>query len=284
MPQAVPRLAVLLFGLLASGCNLNMDLDEYPYRKGEDAFLREDTTDTSADDVGDAAPDVPDVADTGDIRDEKPPSGKPYLIFSELMPDTSTPPGESTEYGEYIEVKNVGTAPADPRRIIIRLSGSDRRIQVDPFPSEPREREVFDALKPIEPGAYFVFVRRDTDYYRLTEALERGTYYEFGRWYDSVPLSNASRRLQLSYRTAEFHLVEHDAIEWAGGRLIDPTGESTATLGGREDAAWGLRRDFEDAQKNDDPANWCFHATSLPDSPVMASPGQPTPTDCVGEE
>lgn len=283
---------MLLLGVVASGCNLTVDLEEYPYRSRGDAFLVDDGSDAA--DVSDAtdttdtrrdvAADTSDARDTTDITDEKPPTGKPFLIFTELMPDTSTPPDESTEFGEYIEIKNIGTAPADPRRIIIQLGGSNRRIQVDPFPSEDAEREVFDGLQWIDPGEYFVFVREDRDYYKLTAELEAGTFYEYGRWFDAVPLSNSSRRLQLSYQAAQFHLVEHDAIEWAGGRLIDPTGESTATLGGREDAAWGLRRDFEDAQKNDDPANWCFHATSLPDSPVMASPGQPTPTDCVGEE
>ncbi|QDG50660.1 lamin tail domain-containing protein [Persicimonas caeni] len=289
MSNVVPTLAVLLLGLVASGCNLAVDVDEYPYRGRGDAFLVEDTTDTtditdtSVQDGGDTS-DTADTIDPQDITDEKPPSGKPFLIFTELMPDSSMPPDESTEYGEFIEVKNIGTAPADPRRIIIQLGGSERRIQVDPFPSDDAEREVFDNLQWIEPGEYFVFVREDRDYYKLTAELEAGTFYEYGRWFDAVPLSNSSRRLQLSYKAAEFHLVEHDAIEWAGGRLIDPTGESIETLGSQEDVAWGLHRDFEDAQENNDPTNWCFHVTPLTDSPVMASPGRPTPTDCVGEE
>lgn len=282
MSKAVPSLVVLLLGLVASGCNLNLDLDEYPYRH-RDASLREDAADASDTAPRDAHDAQPDVADTGDIRDEEQPQGKPYLIFSELMPDSSTPPEENVEYGEYIEVKNVGTAPADPRRIIIQLAGSDRRIQVDPFPSGERERQAFDALQPIEPGEYFVFVRQDTDHYRLTDALEAGDFYEYGRWFDAVPLSNSSRRLQLSYRTAEFHLVEHDAIEWAGHSLIDPTGESSASLAGREDVAWGLHRDFETAAQNNDPANWCYHTEAIAETSVHASPGQPTPANCSRE-
>lgn len=292
MSNVILTFAVLLSTVVVSGCNLTVDLDEHPYRSRGDAFLAEDAdgatdrTDTPVADAGDTdgVADASDPADTTDVTDEKPPSGKPFLIFTELMPDTSSPPDESTEFGEYIEVKNIGTAPADPRRIVIQLGGSTRRIQVDPFPSDDAERQVFENLQWVAPGEYFVFMREDRDYYKLTDGLEQGTYYEYGRWFDAVPLSNSSRRLQLSYEAAEFQLVEHDAIEWAGGRLIDPTGESSATLGGREDVAWGLHRDLEDAQENNDPANWCYHVTALPDSPVKASPGRPSPTDCVREE
>jgi hypothetical protein len=277
--------------LVAGGCNLNLDLDEHPYRDRDSALIA-DATDTAVEDARDTTePDattdtaVVDVADGGDDAiDTAKPSGKPYLIFTELMPDSSSPPEDSTEYGEYLEIKNVGTAPADPRRIIIQLSGSDRRIQVDPFPAGDEEREVFEGLQLIEPGEYFVFVRQDDPHYKLTNRLDDGTFYEYGRWFDAVPLSNSSRRLQLSYRASEFNLVAHDAVEWASHRLIDPTGDSNATLAGREDIAWGVHPDFEDATGNNDPANWCFHVDALLASPVKASPGAPTPANCVDEE
>jgi hypothetical protein len=304
MYPAIPSIPAHLLVVAAlslvsvGGCNLHLDVDQYPYQNRSDTALFEDARDDTSTDVSDT--DVPDsstdaaidasdssehdISDSSDAGDTQTPTGKPFLIFTELMPDSSTPPEIGTEYGEYIEVKNIGTAPADPRRIFIQLSGSDRRIKVDPFPSGDVEQEVFDGLQLIEPGDYFVFVRQDDPHYNLTTRLDDGTYYEYGRWFDDVPLSNSSRRLQLSYRASEFDLIHHDAVEWAVNSLIDPTGTSNVTLNIREDVAWGVRPDFEDASANDDPAHWCFHIAPLIASPVKASPGQPTPANCVGEE
>ncbi len=267
----------------AAGCNLTLDVEEYPYRAAGDVDGQTDAT------VADAEPDAADTTDSADAADgtdgpdadSKP--GEPHLIFTEVMPDVSTPPETSVELGEYIEVKNVGTAPADPRRIIIQLAGSNRRIQVDAFPTDPEERRVFEALEPIEPGGYFVFVREDHDYYGLTDDLPPGSFYEYGRWFDAVPLSNSSRRLQLAYRAAEFELEAHDAIEWASSKLIDPNGDSTATLPVREDVAWGVHPDHEDPASNDDPAHWCYHADTVGAGVVQASPGAATPSDCSRE-
>jgi hypothetical protein len=289
MRVLLAALAALVM-LAATGCNLSLDLGQYPYSGQRDAALTDAAADTTVDtderdvstptDTGDSS----DVVDAGDVRDVRKPSGKPYLIFTELMPDSSAPEGENIEYGEYIEVKNVGTAPADPRRIIIQLSGSERRIQVDPFPSGDVEREIFNGLELIEPGDYFVFIRQDAPVYNLTAALDDGTYYEYGRWFEAVPLSNSSRRLQLSYRPSEFQLIAHDAVEWASQSLIDPAGNSNATLDTQENIAWGVHPDFEGAGTNDDPANWCYHVDLLPESDVKASPGGPTPANCTREK
>ena len=281
----------LLLALLAVGCNLTLDLAEYPYRGPADLS---DTAIRDAADAGDTS-----TADTSggqdggdadtsptDVRDEQKPGGKPFLIFTELMPNSSVPDGANPgeELGEFIEIKNIGTAPADPRRIVIKVSGTNRRIQVDPFPSPGEESEVFDNLEPIAPGEYFIFVREDSDYYKLTSGLKVGTYYQYGTWHDPVPLSNSSRRLQLAYNSAEFQLIEHDALEWASHRLIHPEGSTDATLAMKEDVSWGVQQGFEDARENDSPKQWCYHVTQLADSPLKASPGEPTPTDCVSDQ
>jgi hypothetical protein len=265
--------AFFLSAALLTGCNLSIDVEEYPYR-GQPVVV-----DLGAEaDGGEDA--VDDVADVADAVEDAPAPAQPVLIFTELMADVSTDEGLFIEAGEYLEVKNVGEAAADPRRIIIQVSGSNRRIQVNPFPSSDEEQQVFDELRAVEPGEYFVFVRSDSDYYRITDDLEAGTFYEYGRWSDAVPLTNSSRRLTLAYRTSEFELDKHDIIEWTGHRLIDPTGASEATLPVISDAAWGLVTTFEDPATNDDPAHWCLHTDELDDSPVRGSPGLPTPKSC----
>lgn len=285
MAAVSQRIVVALVAVWAAGCNLTLDVQEYPYSGGADVVVPDVDTPDAAQDAADAALDAaPEVGDVGDAdAADAQPSGKPYLIFTELMPDVTTPPNGSVETGEYVEVKNIGTAPADPRRIIIQLAGSNRLIQVNPFPVDEEGRRVFEQLQDIAPGEYFVFVRQDSNYYKLTAGLAEGTYYEYGRWSDAVPLSNSTRRLVLSYRTDEFHRVQQDAIEWASHSLIDPAGGSDATLALREDAAWGVMSEYEDAHDNDDPAHWCYHVDPLPDSPIKASPGAPTPANCTTE-
>ncbi len=283
MAAVIKRILVALLVVGIAGCNLTLDVANYPYqgagaRDAGPLDARADVADTAE---LDAAADTADATEATDASDDATSGGKPYLIFTELMPDTSAPPGESVEYGEYVEVKNVGTAPADPRRIIIRLAGSNRRIQVNPFPITEEGQRALAALRPIAPGHYFVFVRQDSDYYKLTANLKQGAFYEYGRWSDAVPLSNASRRLVLAYRDSEFHIVIHDTVEWSAHSLIDPEGQSDATLPVREDVAWGLEADFEDDYANNDPAHWCYHVDALPGSPIKASPGAPTPSDCT---
>ena len=279
-------LVTLLLLLAASGCNLTLDLGEYPYQGGPDvedvstdsldSIDGADTMDMSSDDVFDAQQDTFDATDVE-------PEDRPVLIFTEVMPDSSVEGGASSvEYGEFVEIKNIGKVPADPRRIIIEFEDADRRIAVDPFPSDEREQQVLDELQPIEPGEYFVFVRKDTDYYRITEGLEAGTFYEYGRWNnEQLPLSNSERTLTLFYRFSDFEAFVTDKIEWVSRSLIDPSLQTPTNREIREDVALGVQEISESQSGNDSPANWCYHAETLPDSPVKASPGGPTPATCT---
>ncbi|MGM0557852.1 MAG: hypothetical protein ACQEVA_15815 [Myxococcota bacterium] len=287
--RSLASLTIVIVGLVIfmSGCNLTIDFDDYPYSG------REDVQDVS-DDSGDTA-DTTDAADTEDTRVEDAadtqmdtsdttdaePSDRPVLIFTEVMPDSSVEGTGSVEYGEFIEVKNVGKVAADPRRIVIELEDANRRIAIDPFPSDPEEQEVFDELKPIQPGEYFVFVRQDSDYYRITSNLEAGTFYEYGRWNEQVPLANNERTLTLFYRLSEFEADVTDKIEWVSRSLIDPSLQTAATLEIREDVALGVREVSESQAGNDSPSNWCYHADTIEGSPVKASPGGPTPATCT---
>lgn len=280
-PITAAALAILL-----AGCNLSIDLDDYPYQGIPDAQDASDSvsdvTDTT-DSVDTREVDASDTAsDTSDATDTEP-SDQPVLIFTEVMPDSSVEGAGSVEYGEFIEIKNIGEAEADPRRVAIELEDANRRIEVDPFPSDAEEQTVLDELQPIQPGDYFVFVRQDSDYYRITTDLEAGTFYEYGRWNEQVPLANTERKLTLFYRRSEFDAVVTDRLEWVSRSLIDPSLETPATREIREDVALGVQEVSESQTGNNSPSNWCYHADTIEGSPVKASPGGPTPATCTVE-
>jgi hypothetical protein len=284
-PTPLRWLTVCLLFVAASGCNLTLDLEDYPYEgRGDvedaasDTIEPTDTSDAADSHTEDARDTAGDTFDATDV----PPEERPTLIFTEVMPDSSVEGGAgSVEYGEFIEVKNVGTVPADPRRIVIELEDANRRITVDPFPADEREQQVLDGLQPIQPGEYFVFVRQDSDYYNITAGLEEGTFYEYGRWNEQIPLSNSERSLTMFYRLSEFEAFVTDKIEWVSRSLIDPSLQTPTNREIREDVALGVQEISESQSGNDSPANWCYHAETLPDSPVKASPGGPTPATCT---
>ncbi|MFW5966203.1 MAG: hypothetical protein ACOCV2_01740 [Persicimonas sp.] len=276
MSTAYLRLLVAA-SMVSAACNLSIDVDEHPYR-GRDVGSDASPPDANAPDGGaDADASKSDAADGGTDSG----TDSQRLIFTELMPDVTAPPDEGVEYGEYIEIKNVGTKPADPRRVIIELVDSDRRIRVDPFADNEEEQEVVDALDPIEPGEYFVFLRRDDEYYGFDEALDESQYYEYGRYSEDVPLANSTRGLKLAYQPTEFERDYHDEVAWANGELIDPSGSSNEVLPMREDVAWGVEADSEDRDANADPLNWCYHQETIGAGVVAASPAEPTPDDCT---
>lgn len=276
MSTAYLRL-LLAASLVSAACNLSIDVDDHPYR-GRDVGADAAPPDADATDGGADADAIED-----DGSDDPPDSGtdRHELIFTELMPDVSAPPEEGVEFGEYIEIKNVGTAPADPRRVVIELVDSDRRIRVDPFADNEEEQKVLDGLEPIDPGEYFVFLRRDDEYYGFDQALDPSRYYEYGRFSEDVPLANSSRGLQLAYQPTEFQLEYHDEVAWVDGELIDPSGSSNETLAMREDVAWGVEPESEDKDANADPQNWCYHQETIGAGVIAASPATPTPDDCT---
>ncbi|MBA2661614.1 MAG: hypothetical protein H0U74_04925 [Bradymonadaceae bacterium] len=207
----------------------------------------------------------------------------PKLIFTELMIRPSQPPHSTQELGEYIEIKNIGDSPADPRKIIIDLIETNDRIEVDRVASSQAERIVLQGLRPIEPGGYFVFVREDSDFYQISFHLAQGSYYEYGVWSRQIGLSNQTRTLSLLYEAEEFEFVKQDEVGWRDGSLVDLSGRTPVGLEILRDIALGLRADKEylDGKDRGEPANWCYHVAAFAPGPLYGSPGAATPGDCL---
>lgn len=253
--------------LLCGGCNLAIDVEDHPYPQ---PFVEPPEEDAGT---------VKDVET--DTADASPPTKGPVLLITELMIRPSTPPGESQELGEYIEIYNAGDEPIDPRDLMIELLETNDRIYVDRLISSPEEEAVVTGLRPIEPGGYFIFLRQDDPYYEITESLEEGTYYEYGRWHRSIPLSNFSRTLRLLELRGEFQFHIHHEVGWRQGYLSDLDEISQTRLDIRENIAFGLRPDITDAVKAADPNNWCYHLQRFSDGPLLGSPGRRTPDTCL---
>ncbi|MFU8805010.1 MAG: hypothetical protein ACNA8W_14450 [Bradymonadaceae bacterium] len=255
----------------AMGCNLPFDLSDYPYPTPIDpADVDTPLQDTSSDGHGADGEDVPPAPQLG-----------PKLIFTELMIRVSPPPDSFQELGEYIEIKNVGDAPADPRHIVIDLLQSSERINVDRIIDSEAERIIVNGLKAVPPGGYFVFVRDDSDYYGITKDLAPGTYYEYGVWNRPIGLPNFTHTLRLLYEVGPFVHEQHDEVGWEQGHLIDMTGVSTENLQIHEDIAMGVRNHRESAKANSDPANWCYHVLPFGEGFLYGSPGRPSPENCL---
>ena len=246
------------------GCNLLIDLESYPYPL------------PFPDD-----PLPPDAGIEADIFDDPQPRQGPQLLITEVMIRPSTPPDSTSELGEYIESQNVGDEPIHPRDIVIEILETNDRIYVDRLISTPEERDVFDSLQPIAPGAFFVFLRRDDPYYQITAELPKGSFYEYGRWHRSVSLSNFSRTLRLVEIQDEFSFQIHHQIGWREGYLVDLSGQSHLRHPIREDIAFGLRSGISDPDDAADITNWCYHTTRFGDGPLLGSPGRRTPDNCL---
>ncbi|RDV38155.1 hypothetical protein DV096_10095 [Bradymonadaceae bacterium TMQ3] len=251
----------------ATGCNLAIDLEAYPY-----TALQPDT-----DLPADAGADAPvEDTDSPDIPDADP-LARPALAFSELMIRVEPPPGESQELGEYIEIVNLGDAPIDPRGVVIELLETNERIEIDRLLDSPKERAVVEALEPIAPGEHFLFYRRANDHYVIEENLDPTASYEYGRWSRPVGLSNFTRSMRLIELEGEFGFVIHDEVAWREGALVDPDGEIGTGRELRENVAFGLRPGQISGRE---PTAWCYHRELLSEGPLFGSPGQPTPASC----
>ncbi|TXD35978.1 hypothetical protein FRC98_15010 [Lujinxingia vulgaris] len=260
------RALLALSIIVSTGCNLAIDLEDYPYRAlGPD-------TDLPVDASADASAEDTDVDDTPDA-----PAGQPALAFSELMIRVEPPPGESQELGEYVEIVNVGDAPIDPRGVVIEILETNERIEIDRLLDSPKERAVVEALEPIGPGEHFLFYRRASDHYVLDQVLDPTASYEYGRWGRPVGLSNFSRSMRLIQLEGEFGFVIHDEVAWREGALVDPNGETGTGRELRENVAFGLR---PGQQSGREPTAWCYHRELLSEGPLFGSPGQPTPASC----
>lgn len=265
-----------LGALLLSGCNLAFDLEDYPYQGPlvVELDLGDDATST---DVGpDAAP-GPDVDSEPDIPDL--PVGEPNLVITEVLIDTSQmEPGIIGELGEYVEVKNVGDGPADPRNISFTLENvaTSARTSISvPLPSSTEQVKTYSGLKMIAPGEYFVFVRYTTPDVPLDDLLESGRYFDWGRYGQEASLTNSGERLLLLRYFDGQDLTEFDRLRWRSGVLVDSIGSDEVTQPIVEDTSLSLLSEFERPELNDDPDVWCLETQAVADgSPVQGSPGQ----------
>lgn len=260
----IPHCSWLIFLLLLStGCNLSIDVEDHPY---PDAII------SDPEDAGNP-PDAR-APDTG-------PTQGPILLITELMIRPTPPPDFSQELGEYIEIYNAGDEAIDPRDLVIELLETNDRIEVDRFVSSPEEEAVVAGLQPIEPGEFFVFLREDDPSYQITDSLEEGSYYEYGRWQRPISLTNFSRTLRLVEIRGEFQFHIHHQLAWRQGHLTDLDEIFPTELDIRQDIAFGLRPSITTAEEARDPANWCYHLQTFSSGPLLGSPGRPTPASCL---
>lgn len=268
--------------VLSSACNLAIDTDEYPYQQpivvadmGQDTIVVPDegmaVPDMPADAVGDVSEDV--GTDQGVV-------GTPELMITEVFinPSEVSAIGNG-EIGEFIEVKNVGTAAADPRRAsfqIVADGGEPQTISV-PAPTNSDQLAVYMDLKPIEPGEYFVYVRFVSDGLPLAALEPAIAFFDYGRSGVLVSLANSgSRTLTLQYFDGKT-IRTQDSIRWSSNALRPITGELDPSLPIIQDVSLSVGREFENRDDNDTPANWCEEITEVagPDT-VFASPGGPS--------
>jgi len=278
------RSAFLALALTAGGCNLVFDLDGFPYAGSnpEDVSVPDVATDMDTDfapaDMGEE-PDSP-----IDIPDDGPdlPAELPRLMITEIMINTS-PLGSSGELGEYIEVKNVGSSPIDPRRVSFILHndlGRSNSISIPP-PVTPEQLEMYNALNFIAPGGYFVFIRFAIPELPIESIVGAGNYFDFGTFGTASSIGNSgSRSAELQYFDGD-GFVSMDTVRWAGNALRPSDPEvDTPSLTVVEDVSFGVRPAFEHPDLNNTPDNWCLETrpASGPDS-FIGSPGGPARCD-----
>lgn len=265
-------LMTMVASLAAGACNLDLETAEHPYT----VSLVFD------DDAGTPEPDVPTSgetdADGGEPVDMAPP-GDPDLVFTEILINTSTmdPSIALGELGEYVEIKNVGDGPADPRAISMRLTNIDNDTSGDIFIATAVSQEqigIISNLKPVMPGDYFVFVRYSTVGIPVSEVVEEGRYYDFGRYGEGVPMSNSDERvLEVRYNDGA-QIVTTDQIRWRNGNFLPADGGEGPTLNFEEDDSIALRPGNEDPAGNDSPDAWCISTNDF-GGIVAGTPGGP---------
>lgn len=216
--------------------------------------------------------------DTGTTPEpDAPAPSPPSLMFTEVMfelltdADSATPPPT----GEYIEVKNVGSGPADPRDIVLFLTNLDNftvsRIRAE-VSIVPEEQEAYNALQPIEPGEYFVFIRHH-DSAAVTDALPPGSFYDYGRFNTTtLPHTSVEVKLDLGYQMDDGSVSVFDTLRWRGENFQADSIEQPAVriVSG---AAIELDASIASAEENDDPTVWCV--SSAPLGANFGTPGGP---------
>lgn len=249
--------------LLSAGCNLSVPASDFPY---EGPFL---VIFTDAGEPPQDAEPAPDV--------EESPDEEPELLITEVLVHSSSSELGLGEIGEFIEVRNVGEGPADPRNITLLLvdpsapGGVPARIQVA-RPTTAEEVKIVSGLQLIEPGEYFVFARYESPAAPISAGLEPGTWYDYGRYASGPTLSNDQPRvLELRYISG-IDVVHFDSVRWEGGELR-PLDDAGPGLAYPPDVSIGVRSDAEDVVGNDDPQNWCLSEPFIADSEIRGTPG-----------
>lgn len=251
---------------VGGGCNLGIDTDDYPYQQ---MIVVEDTGSDVVADVGadvieepDTAPDVID-----DVEVDEGPVGTPMLVITEVLVNTSEMSGIGAgEIGEFIEIKNVGTAAADPRRVSFQIVSDTAMAQTISVPQPTTEEQVTiqGALQAIEPGDYFVYVRYAAVGLPLGSVLAEGTYYDFGQGGVTVSLANSGERVLSAQYFDGKSVRTHDSVRWSSNALRPSDPElDEPSLEILEDVSLSVGRDFETADGNDTPTSWCVEFTEV---------------------
>ena len=271
-PHTTLVAAITCGALALGGCNLAINLDDYPYQGV--------VADLSAPDlpvVEDMPEDMPVVEDMPeDMRIPIGPVPTPDVIITEVMVDTSSPEGSSTlEPGEYIELYNRGPLPALTSRLFLELDLVTNNKVFIPNTAIPAPPSA------IQPGEFFVFVRSDDADYGVVPHIATNRYYNWGDLNSSLALSNSGRTVSVKYRVdlqdpSKDELL--DQVSWFRGRLPEP-GEQAEVMGLniQENLSISLRADQYNATiaRRAEPASWCYdQSASLGMVGLLGSPGK----------
>lgn len=268
-PVASARsLAICCASTLFAGCNLSEPASSFEYQ-GEFIVISFDQG-NGEDQDEDAAP-PPDMG----------PPGDPELVITELLIHSNDVRPGAGERGEYIEIRNVGDGPANPRSVaLVLIDPNDEdalpeRIQIAP-PLTSEEVQVVSNLLPIQPGDYFVFVRHEV----LSSPVgDEGRSYDYGRFTNGPSLINDSPRLvELRYVDGA-DIATHDVVRFGDGEIQALDGEGPG-LAYEVNTSVSVREDSEDPESNDEPSNWCLSDTFFDEGTFRGNPGEPA--DCGG--
>ena len=279
---------VLLTGAAGflSACNLAIDTSAYPFERsividtdtdGLDGGMKPDLSHDMPHDAPRDADELPD-GDAPDI-----PQGEPELIFTELMVDTDDDSLSpiTGEFGEYIEVKNIGDGPANPRNIIFQVrsvtNDSTKEIYVS-LTLTPEHRAAYEGLELIEPGDYFVFVRYEVPGVPLSENSKmEGKFWDYGKFGSGdVSLGNSGEReIYLQYIDDDGNTIDFDYLRWSSGKLRAADDADMSSLAIVQNHAWSVKQNSETSSANDSPANWCEEVEPVSGGTFLGSPGRP---------
>ena len=274
MPHPLARrlAATGLLALVAQGCNLNFDLDDYPF---EPAIVIED--------VGrDAGPDMAPPEDAG-----PPDLGPPdmpvvekthQLLFSEVLINTNFENDQTAEVGEFFEIVNVGDGEATMAFVTIRFSD----------PDDANFASMWTVGVPSS-------VKLPTDGLFVVHKKDFGTWFETNipstRRFD---VTNATGLSNGEFRRAElvYDGEVHDTLYWRSGnlRLCSSGGDILAcplddvvTIDGQENKSFELRPTFQSPESSKKIDAWCLAARPFQppvNNDLAGSPGTVNPDQC----